>query len=170
MYRRKLNRPRCILMQKHESTWCPVFFASKALTETEKRYSTIEKEALAVCWSCEKFSNHLIGISFAIETDHSPLIQCFTSKQLDELSPRIQRLRIRLMKYDFHISHVAGHMNIIADTLSCSPLCTLEIADLELSHDVCAFVKQSIKSLPVSDEKLNKLKCALQSDALHNTL
>ena len=77
------------LIQKHESTWRPVFSASKGLTATEKRcYSAIEKEALAVCWSCEKFNNHLIGISFTIETDHSPLIQSFTSKQIHELSPR----------------------------------------------------------------------------------
>ena len=157
----------CCLLQKYESQWRPVFYASKALSETEKRYSTIEKEALGVVWACEKFSNHLIGIQFSIVTDHSPLIQCFTTKQLDEISPRLQRIRIRLMKYDFQISHVAGIRNILPDMLSRSPqVSRATVNELKLTQDIQAFVAQSVKSLPIADEKLNLLKAELQNDSL----
>jgi len=43
-----------ILLQQHGSEWKPVACASKAMNETE-RHAQIEKEALAVTWSCEKF-------------------------------------------------------------------------------------------------------------------
>ena len=40
----------------------PVSYASRSLTETEKRYAVIEKEALAVTWACEKFSDYVLGM------------------------------------------------------------------------------------------------------------
>ena len=44
-----------VLLQRHDEAWKPVAYASKSLTETEHRYSQIEKEALALVWACEKF-------------------------------------------------------------------------------------------------------------------
>lgn len=37
-----------VLLQKRGNDWRPVFYASRALTETEQRYAQVEKEALAV--------------------------------------------------------------------------------------------------------------------------
>ena len=53
-----------LLQQKGDSNWRPVAYASRSSTETERRYSQIEKEALAVTWSCEKFYNYLLGSKF----------------------------------------------------------------------------------------------------------
>ena len=39
------------------------------MTDTEKRYAQIEKEPLAVTWSCEKFSCYILGRHFDIETN-----------------------------------------------------------------------------------------------------
>ena len=44
------------------------------MSETERRYTQIEKEALAVIWTCKKFSDYVLGRSFQIETDHKPLV------------------------------------------------------------------------------------------------
>ena len=50
------------------------------MSETLKRYSQIEKEALAVTWACDKFANYIIGIHIIIETDHKPLLSLLNTK------------------------------------------------------------------------------------------
>ena len=42
-----------VLLQQEGSRWRPVTYASRTLTETEQRYSQIEKEALAATWACD---------------------------------------------------------------------------------------------------------------------
>ena len=44
-----------VLLQQSDSAWRPVAYASRAMTETEKSYAQIEKEALAATWACEDF-------------------------------------------------------------------------------------------------------------------
>ena len=43
-----------VLLQKIDSHWKPVAYASRAMSETECCYAQIEKEALAATWACEK--------------------------------------------------------------------------------------------------------------------
>ncbi|GBN19926.1 Retrovirus-related Pol polyprotein from transposon 17.6 [Araneus ventricosus] len=71
-----------------------IAYASRTLTPTESRYAQIEKEALAVVWGCEKFRDYLTRMHFKIEIDHKPLIPIFSKKNLDELSPRLQRIKL----------------------------------------------------------------------------
>ena len=49
----------------------PVAYISRSVTTTEQRYAQIEKEALAVTWSCERFSDYLVGLQLHVQTDHS---------------------------------------------------------------------------------------------------
>ena len=63
-----------VLLQKTDSQWKPVAFASRSLSENERRYAQIEKEALAITCACEKFSMYVLGKRFSIETDHKPLV------------------------------------------------------------------------------------------------
>ena len=51
----------------------PVYFASKALTETQRGYVAIEIESLAVAWAMEKFHHFLYASHFILETDQKPL-------------------------------------------------------------------------------------------------
>ena len=85
------------LLQQKECDWRPIFFASRSMALTEQRYAQVEEEALACTWACEKFSDFLVGVpSFTVETDHRLLLALLKTKGLDELSPRIQRFRMRL--------------------------------------------------------------------------
>ena len=72
-----------VLLQQIEGKWKPVAYASRSMTDTEKRYAQIEKEALAVMWSCDKFSCYILGCHFNIETDHKPLVPLLSTKNLD---------------------------------------------------------------------------------------
>ena len=65
---------RTVLFQKEDDNWKPVAYASRSMSETERRYAQIEKEALAVTWACEKFTDYILGRKFLIESDHKPLI------------------------------------------------------------------------------------------------
>jgi len=58
-----------VLMQQSKDLWQPVAYASQLMSETERRHGQIEKEALAVTWACEKFSDYILGRSFHIESN-----------------------------------------------------------------------------------------------------
>lgn len=56
--------------------------ASCSLTDTERRYATIEQEALGVVWACKRFRNYIIGLTVYIQTDHKPLIPLLNDIEL----------------------------------------------------------------------------------------
>ena len=154
-----------VLTQKQDNDeWLPIAYVSRALTPTERRYAQIEKEALAITYACERFQEYLIGKSFHINTDHKPLVPIFSSKSLDELPLRVQRFRLRLLRFQFSISHTPGKKLITADTLSRAPLQTLSPADSQLQDDCDAYVVMTIGSLPATEPKLKQIKKALKAD------
>ena len=80
-----------VLLQEVDSKWQPVAYASRTMSDTERRYAQIEKEALSLTWAAEKFSMYLLGRTFQMETDHKPLVPLLSSKNLDALPPRVLR-------------------------------------------------------------------------------
>ncbi|KAL8580573.1 hypothetical protein ACOMHN_058016 [Nucella lapillus] len=63
-----------VLLQEREGILQPVSYASKKLSDAEKRYHTIEQECLAVVWGIRKFYPYLYGREFILESDHNPLM------------------------------------------------------------------------------------------------
>ena len=122
-----------MLLQKYENEWKPVAYASRSMTEAETRYAQIEKEPLATTWACERFINYILGKQIQIETDHKPLVPLLSTKHLDDLPPRILRFRLRLMRFDYTISHVPGKLLYTTDTLSRAPQECL-VRDAELAN------------------------------------
>ena len=59
-------------------------FISRAPTPVECRYVQIEREASALTWACERFSNYIVAKSIVAETDHKPLAPLLTTRTLDE--------------------------------------------------------------------------------------
>jgi len=87
-----------VLFHLEKQNWKPVAFASRFMSETERRYAKIEKEAMAVTWACEKFFDYLLKLKFLIESDYKPFILLLNTKQLDILPPRILRFRLQLAR------------------------------------------------------------------------
>ena len=103
---------------------------SRKLTDAECRYGRIEKEALAITWAREKFDFYLVGRQCEVEADRKPLIPLLGSKDLPELPLRIQRFKMRLMRYCYQIFHTPGSKMLIADLL-CRPLTEKEIRKID---------------------------------------
>ena len=95
----------------------PVYFASKALTETQRGYVAIEIESLAVAWAMEKFHHFLYASHFILETDQKPL-EAILSKSLNQATPQLQRILIRTFPYTFTVRYIPGTTNQLADCLS----------------------------------------------------
>lgn len=134
------------------------------MTETEQRYAQIEKEALALTWACERLSQYLVGTKFLLETDHKPLIPLLSTKNLEDLPLRVQRFRLRMMRYCYEIVHVPGKDLHTADYLSRQPL--KETGSDELREEVNAYVHYIFKYLPASDSRLQEIKEHQEKDPI----
>ena len=51
----------------------PVMYISRTLTETEQRYSNIERELLAVVFALDRLNHYTAGYRVKVETDYEPL-------------------------------------------------------------------------------------------------
>lgn len=102
----------------------PISYVSRTLSDAERNYATIEKEALAVVFGVKKFHQFLYGHKFTIQTDHKPLEGLLhESKAVPPLAAaRIQRWALTLATYEYEIQYKAGVNNENADALSRLPL------------------------------------------------
>jgi len=106
-----------VLMQDSEGdgTLHPCCYASRKLLERETRYSTIERECLAIVWGIQKFGRYLWGTQFILQTDHRPLTYLTTSRFKNA---RIMRWSLSLQEYKFEVQPLPGTSNTFADLLS----------------------------------------------------
>ena len=153
-----------VILQKHEDNWKPIAYASKSMTETERRYSQIEKEALALVWACEKFSDYVLGKKIQLETDHKPLVPLFGKTNLDCLPPRILRFRLRLIRFNYSISHVPGKELYTADALSRAPITSVSSTKEIDDNQTELFINAIVSSLHASADRLQEYRAAQQAD------
>lgn len=154
-----------VLLQCHVEGLKPVAFCSRTLTDAERRYALIEKECLAVVWTCERFSTYLYGLdSFIVHTDHKPLAPLINNKDLDMVPLRCQRLLMRLMRYNPTAEYVPGKTLTVADTLSRQPLSVTQSKISELTCDVSVLEDAAHAAWPVSPSKLEWIKQETSTD------
>ena len=149
------------LLQKDEEGWKPIAYASRSMSPTEQRYAQIEKEALAMCWACEKFQYYLAGRQFIAETDHKPLLSVLGDKELALLPLRIQRFRLRMMAFSYTVQYTPGEKLVLADALSRAPLSSIGNYN-DSSEKV--LLNEMIESLPVSSNRLERIRASTLED------
>ncbi|XP_060734892.1 uncharacterized protein K02A2.6-like [Tachysurus vachellii] len=99
----------------------PVAYGSRALTQTERGYAQIEKECLAIVFGMEKFHQYTYGRKVTVHSDHKPL-ENIVRKPLLNTPKRLQRMLLRLQRYDIEVKYIPGKDMLLADTLSRSYL------------------------------------------------
>ena len=101
------------LIQNGQQVAC----ASRALTSTEQNNAQIEKELLSIVFGVEKFHQYTYGRKVHVGSDHKPL-ETIHTKPLVSASKRLQRILLRLQRYDLEIKYTPGKDMHLADTLS----------------------------------------------------
>lgn len=155
----------------------PICYASRSLNRTERNYSQIEKEELAIVFACKKFDQYIVGNErVTIKTDHKPLV-AIHKKPLHTIPKRLMHMRMALQRYRLTIVHVPGKDMVLSDTLSRAPL-PEEDSNFEPSWEVLsvkrekAFIKElnnlkRVEGMPITDTRLQHLK---QETSLDQTL
>ena len=110
----------------------PIAFASRSMTDAEVRYAQIEKELLAVVFAMERCPQFTPGQSVTVESDHHPL-EMIMKKNLSAAAPRLQRMLLKLQRYNFSLKYKPGKELVIAYTLSRA--CTSD-SDSTMEEDV----------------------------------
>ena len=137
-------------------------YVSRALTETEQRYSNIERELLAIVFALERLNHYTFGRTITVQNDHQPL-QSIWKKSIVSTSPRLQRLLLRLAHYDINIKFLRGKENVIADTLSrVCPLPSSNSKTKESNIDIIP-VHHITQNTLISQTRLQELRLATQS-------
>ena len=133
----------------------PIAYASRAMTMAQLNYAVIEKELLAVLFGCERFHQYIYGKKVHVESDHKPL-ESIMKKPLSNAPPRLQRMLLRLQKYDIHLTHKAGKWMILADTLSRAHV--MDMDEKLPEEDGIAQIHMIYANCAATDEKLETIK------------
>ena len=105
----------CLAQRDDKLVERPVSFFSKKLTDTQKRWSTIEKEAFAVIAILHRLDVIVFGFHILLYTDHNPLtylVNCLPK------SAKLTRWALALQRYDITVLHRSGKDNSNVDSLS----------------------------------------------------
>ena len=85
------------------------------MIEAETRYAQLEKELLSITFACERFHQFIDGAE--VVADHKPLVSIF-KKSLVDCPLRVQKLLLRIQRYDLEVTYTPEKLLVAADTLS----------------------------------------------------
>ena len=105
----------CCLLQPHGDQLYPISFASSKLTDTQSRWSTVEREAYAVIWALKKYRSWILFSKVTVFSDHNPLTY------LTEAAPKsakLTRWSLALQEYNLSFKYRPAGLHKAADYLS----------------------------------------------------
>ncbi|KZS04596.1 Uncharacterized protein APZ42_032415 [Daphnia magna] len=146
-----------VLSQMHNGKDKPIAYASRYLNKAEVKYSTIEKEAVAVIFGIKRFRHYLQDEPFVIVSDHRPLQWLQTFK--DETGI-LGRLSIMLANLKYSMKYRPGRVHENVDFLSRIPVQSEQVAPKaddtmfrEGQKDpLCCNIKDSLENGTLSEE------------------
>lgn len=145
----------------------PLTYASRSLTQAECNYAQIEKELLSVMFALEKFHIYTYGRQVTVQNDHKPLVS-IQNKPISKAPMRLQRMLMRLQKYDYKIMYTPGKDLHLADALSRAylptyePGVTFDSIHSVVVHDLTEHETAELKRSTDSDVQLRELRDVIQ--------
>ncbi|XP_026059297.1 uncharacterized protein LOC113043959 [Carassius auratus] len=104
-----------VLSQEIEGEERPVLYISRKISKREAKYSTIEKESLAIRWSILTLRYSLLGREFTLCSDHA-LLQWL--HRMKDTNVRITRWYLAPQPFKLKVIHRLGVQMAVADFLS----------------------------------------------------
>ena len=106
-----------------EQNGSPMAFFSRKLSECEQRYSTYDRELLAIYKACKHFKHYLDAVPCTIFSDHRPLC----NSQPKEPSNRQWRQLQFISELNCKIEYLPGPQNVVADALSRATILQIDV-------------------------------------------
>jgi hypothetical protein len=91
-----------VLSQTTDKREHPVAYASRALSDVERRYTVSEREALAIVWALDYFKYYTYGKQVIVITDHKPLVE---TRSLPQPTRRFSELMLKLQGYSITLQY-----------------------------------------------------------------
>jgi hypothetical protein len=126
-----------VLHQRLGEQLAPVSYYSHLFSPAERRYSTYERECLAIIFGCEKCRTYLEHKEFELQCDNLALY--WLLKRVKDIG-RLGRWVLRLAPFKFKVVHTRGVDNVVADALSR----VFEGRPAETPENVCATLLESL--------------------------
>ena len=92
-----------------------MLYISRKLSQREAKYSTVEKECLAIRWVVGSLRYYLLGRPFTLCSDNAPLQWLHRMK---DTNAQITRWYLALQPFNFKVIHRPGVQMVVADFLS----------------------------------------------------
>jgi hypothetical protein len=112
-----------VILQKHESGERPIAFASRCLSDSERKKCISEKECIAIIYAIEKFRIYIEGMHFKLVTDHLALQWLYSKRNL---SNRLEYMALFIQDLDMEIVYKPGKLHKDVDALSRYPIDSAE--------------------------------------------
>lgn len=108
----------CLSQRNDNGKENPIAFFSRKLTDTQRRWSTIEREAFSVIEALKKFDTWIFGAEIEVISDHNPLTFLTHSQPQ---GAKLARWALALQRYNVSIVYRKGTSHGNADALSRLP-------------------------------------------------
>lgn len=131
----------------------PVICISRTQNPAEERYSNNEKELLGVVFAMERLLHCVYGEPVRVQTDHKPR-EMILKKSISTASPRLQRLLLRLARYEIQVEYICGKDNSVADALS--RLNPLSPKPMDAKQIDVIPVHHITSTVPATDDRLDR--------------
>ncbi|XP_054266993.1 uncharacterized protein LOC128989150 [Macrosteles quadrilineatus] len=145
----------------------PICFFSRTLTKSEQHLPAVEKEALAIFDSIQKWRHFLIGRRFKLITDQKSVSYMFNQKHAGKVkNNKILKWRLELAPFSYDIVYRSGKENVVADafsrvssSISCRDFEKLRRIHCDIGHPGIVRMVHFLKSknLPYSIEDVRRM-------------